>query len=154
VPEGGTNIHAVKGCAELLDDLVSMPFDYIATACGTGGTLAGVICGLDGQKQVLGIPVLKGASFLYEEVGQLCEQYAGKHYKNWSLLLDFHHGGYAKSTPELLAFIDDFQRRHNIPIEPVYTGKLFFALYALIEAGHFPENSTIIALHTGGLRPT
>ena len=150
VPEGGSNEWAVKGCAEIIDE-IDIEFDYICSACGTGGTLAGLISGLNGNKKILGFPVLKGASFLYEDVQALLPQ-SKKMLANWDLQLDYHFGGYAKKKPELLDFIEKFQKQHQVAIEFVYTGKLFYGLYDLIKQGFFKKGMRIIMLHTGGLR--
>ncbi|PRY06049.1 1-aminocyclopropane-1-carboxylate deaminase/D-cysteine desulfhydrase-like pyridoxal-dependent ACC family enzyme [Pontibacter ummariensis] len=151
LPEGGTNSLAVKGCTEIVTD-VAVDYDYICCASGTGGTLAGIVAGLDGEKQVLGFPALKGGAFLQEETAQLIISYNGKQYNNWQLITDYHFGGYAKVKPELLEFMQQFQKQHGIPLEPVYTGKMLFGLYDLIRRGYFPPNSNVIAVHTGGLQ--
>ncbi|NEM99549.1 1-aminocyclopropane-1-carboxylate deaminase/D-cysteine desulfhydrase [Pontibacter burrus] len=151
VPEGGTNQLAVKGCTEIIDD-ITIDFDVICCASGTGGTIAGIIAGLKGQRQVLGFPALKGGDFLRDEIEQLVYNYSGQHYGNWQLITDYHFGGYAKVKPELLQFIREFQEQHHIPLEPVYTGKLFYGLFYLISKGYFPEGTRIVAVHTGGLQ--
>jgi 1-aminocyclopropane-1-carboxylate deaminase len=150
IPEGGTNQFALKGCAEIVKEIES-DYDYICCACGTGGTLAGIIAGLNGEKKAIGFPVLKGASFLETEIKDLLTDF-GCQANNWELQLDYHFGGYAKNKPELKAFIHDFQQKHQFEIEFVYTAKLFFGLYDLIQKGYFERGSTILAIHTGGLR--
>lgn len=151
IPEGGTNTLAVKGCTEIIQD-INIAYDYICCACGTGGTIAGIIAGLDGGKQVLGFPALKGGAFLQQEIEALILKYNGKKYSNWQLLTDYHFGGYAKVKPELLDFIHTFQKQHSIPLEPIYTGKMFFGLFDLIKQGYFKSGSRIVAIHTGGLQ--
>ena len=151
VPEGGSNALAVKGCTEIVSE-INIHFNYLCSASGTGGTLAGLIAGLNGAKKVIGFPALKGASFLVDEINELLQSYNGKKYENWKLQLDYHFGGYAKSKPELLEFIEGFQNRNNIPIERIYTGKMLFGIYDLIKKGFFKKGETILAIHTGGLR--
>ncbi|WP_018479980.1 1-aminocyclopropane-1-carboxylate deaminase/D-cysteine desulfhydrase [Pontibacter roseus] len=151
IPEGGTNALALKGCTEIVSD-IPMEYDYICCACGTGGTLAGIIAGLEGKRQVLGFPALKGGGFLEKEIEQLIESYNGQHFANWRLITDYHFGGYAKVKPELLNFMRDFQIEHQLPVEPIYTGKLLYGLMDLIQKGHFPRGSRVIAVHTGGLQ--
>lgn len=151
IPEGGTNTLAVKGCTEIVSD-ITIDFDYICCASGTGGTLAGIISGLDGRKQALGFPALKGGAFLREEIEQLVIGYNGQHYDNWQLITDYHFGGYAKVKPELLDFMRSFEQEHSLPLEPVYTGKLFYGLIDLIRQGYFSEGSRVVAVHTGGLQ--
>ncbi len=151
IPEGGTNALAVKGCTEIVSD-ISIDYDYICCASGTGGTIAGIIAGLGGKKQVLSFPALKGGEFLQQEIEQLILNYNGRHYSNWHLVTNYHFGGYAKVKPELLEFIKQFQTQHQIPLEPVYTGKMLYGIYDLVKQGFFPKGSRIIAIHTGGLQ--
>jgi len=151
LPEGGTNLLAVQGCTEIVAD-IPIPFDYICCAAGTGGTLAGIIVGLAGEKKVIGFPALKGGGFLYREIEQLVKAYTGLEYANWELQTQYHFGGYAKIKPELLQFIKDFKALQGILLEPIYTGKMLFGIYDLIRQDYFKPGSRIIALHTGGLQ--
>jgi 1-aminocyclopropane-1-carboxylate deaminase/D-cysteine desulfhydrase-like pyridoxal-dependent ACC family enzyme len=150
VPEGGTNSNAIKGASKILDE-IDIEFDHIITAVGTGGTVSGIICGLDGESNVLGIPVLKGG-FLKNVVEPLVSNYSGKSYSNWEMDDSYHFGGYAKYNSELVDFINDVKNMHDIPLDPVYTGKMFYALYDLSRNGYFQKGSNIVAVHTGGLQ--
>lgn len=151
VPEGGTNPYALQGVAELVGEL-DVPFDYLCSACGTGGTLAGLVAGLKGEKQLLGFSSLKGDDALTAQINSLVQQYAGTSYHNYSVNFDYHFGGYAKVKPELIDFIKSFKQQHNIQLEPVYTGKMMYGIYDLIKQNYFPKGSTIIVVHTGGLQ--
>ena len=151
LPEGGTNGLAVQGCRELLADVVE-PFDLVACACGTGGSFAGVVAALNGDHQALGVAVLKGGEFLTAAVQELVWQNRAAQFDNWRIESDYHHGGYARTTPELLGFMQYFEQTHGIPLDPVYTGKLFFALYALVKQHYFARGTTLLAIHTGGLQ--
>lgn len=151
LPEGGTNSLAVKGCTEIING-INTRFDYILSACGTGGTLAGLICGLKGNAEVIGIPVLKGADFLYKEIEDHISSYSNISFTNWKLNLDFHFGGYAKITKELILFIKEFETDNGLKLDPVYTGKLLYGINNMIKRGEFRAGSRIVALHTGGLQ--
>jgi 1-aminocyclopropane-1-carboxylate deaminase len=151
IPEGGTNSLAVRGCVEIVQDIKN-DFDYICCAVGTGGTIAGIIAGLEGDKKVLGFPALKGGDFLQPEIEQLVQNYSEKRFNNWELITNYHFGGYAKVKPELIEFIKYFQKQFQIPLEPVYTGKMFYGIFDLIQQEYFPAGSRIIAVHTGGLQ--
>ncbi|MFC2094311.1 1-aminocyclopropane-1-carboxylate deaminase/D-cysteine desulfhydrase [Bacteroidota bacterium] len=151
VPEGGTNKLAVKGASEIISN-IDIDFDYVCCACGTGGTLAGLVTGLNGSKKALGFSVLKGGSFLLNDVEKLIYESIGKKHSNWDINLDFHFGGYAKINSELIEFIQRFQRITSIPIEPIYTGKLLFGVYNLILNHYFANGINILAIHTGGLQ--
>lgn len=156
IPEGGSNALAVKGCTEILPE-VEVDFDVVTTACGTGGTLAGLVAHLDSNTQVLGFPALKGGDFLYQDIAQLLDDYYALEglpdtRQDYELVTDYHFGGYAKKKPALEQFITEFEQKHQIPIEWIYTGKMFYGLYNLISKNHFETGTTIVALHTGGLR--
>jgi len=144
IPEGGTNEIAVKGCEEILTD-DDKDFNYICCAVGTGGTIAGLINSAQASQKVLGFPALKG-NFLDKEISRYTSV------ENWKLVTDYHFGGYAKVSEDLIHFINDFNRKYHIPLDPVYTGKMFFGIFDLVEKGAFPQNSRILAIHTGGLQ--
>ena len=145
VPEGGTNELAVKGCEEILRE-EDENFDFICCAIGTGGTIAGLINTENDDQKVLGFPALKG-DFLKKEI----EKYtiAGK---NWSLITDYHFGGFGKISEELITFINDFKRETGIPLDPIYTGKMMYGIVDLIKKGTFKKGTKILAIHTGGLQ--
>ena len=151
LPEGGTNLLAVKGCTEIISDS-NIPFDYICCAAGTGGTLAGIIAGLQGRGQVLGFPALKGGEFLKKGIVNLVKEFNDQEYQNWQLITEFHFGGYAKVKPELLTFIKAFKENHQIQLEPIYTGKMLYGIFDLLRHDYFKPGSTVIAIHTGGLQ--
>ncbi len=152
IPEGGSNALAVKGCAEILSEEEIAAYEYFAVACGTGGTLAGILAALNHRKQALGFPALKGGSFLKNEVDELTKQHSGKLYHNFQLVPDYHFGGYAKWKPELIEFINRFRQEQGIPLDPVYTGKMLFGLFDMIEKNRFKPGTQILAIHTGGLQ--
>ena len=144
VPEGGTNLLAVQGCEEILNKNDS-DFDFICCSIGTGGTISGVINASKSHQKILGFPALKG-DFIREDI----RKFATK--DNWDLITDYHFGGYGKIKPELITFINDFKKRYNIPLDPIYTGKMMYGIFDLIEKQFFPKDSKILAIHTGGLQ--
>ncbi|GGF16370.1 1-aminocyclopropane-1-carboxylate deaminase/D-cysteine desulfhydrase [Hymenobacter cavernae] len=153
VPEGGSNALALPGCAELVTELAAQTsFDALCVACGTGGTLAGLLTGLGGKQQTVGVAALKGGDFLKADINTLTQAATGTTYTNWSLQTDYHFGGYASFSPELMAFIRQFQERHGILLDPIYTSKLLFGVLDLLEQDYFAEGSTVVAVHTGGLQ--
>ncbi|MGW6196795.1 1-aminocyclopropane-1-carboxylate deaminase/D-cysteine desulfhydrase [Kribbella sp. NPDC055110] len=148
IPEGGSNADAVRGCAELPAELEAS-VDVVVCAVGTGGTLAGVAAGLRPDQLVIGVPVLKGGAFLEDDIGRLQEQVYGARTGSWRLECDYHFGGYAKRTPELDEFIDDFEARHGLRLDWVYEAKMMYALFDLVSLGAFPRGTTIAALISG-----
>jgi 1-aminocyclopropane-1-carboxylate deaminase len=151
LPEGGSVPASLHGVAEIIEELDFIP-DVILVACGTGATLAGLLAGLKGRGRVVGIAALKNAEYLHGEIARLLQQAGYPPYQNYQLLTDYHHGGYAKVTPPLIQFCRDFTEQSEVPIEPVYTGKVFYALRELIKSGYFQSHEKLMVLHTGGLQ--
>ena len=141
VPEGGTNSYAILGCEEILtnEDFI---FDYICCSVGTGGTIAGISNSITGKQKVLGFPSLKG-DFLQKDICNFAK------HDNFSLISDYHFGGYGKVNEELILFINTFYKEYKIPLDPIYTGKMVFGVIDLIKKNYFPENSKILLIHTG-----
>ncbi|NOR27253.1 MAG: pyridoxal-phosphate dependent enzyme [Lutibacter sp.] len=145
VPEGGTNTFAVKGCEEILVE-EDKQYNVICCAIGTGGTISGIINSSKNHQKVIGFPALKG-DFLQDEI----KKHVLKN-TNWSLNTNYHFGGYAKISEELITFINNFKRETNIPLDPVYTGKMLFGIVDLIKKDTFKKGTKILAIHTGGLQ--
>ena len=171
LPEGGSNLLALKGCAEIvpeIDDAFSDRFgtgsanrpDVICCACGTGATLAGLVSAsrltaVKKTQQLIGFSALKGGEFLNDEVKTFLNKNnpdTDKPDTDWHIETDFHFGGYAKVDDTLIHFIKDFQAQYDIALDAVYTGKMFYGLFKRIEAGTFPPGTTIVAIHSGGLQ--
>ena len=153
LPEGGSNALALPGCAELVTKLrAETSFDYLCVACGTGGTLAGLATGLQGPELALGFAALKKADFLRQDIDHLTQAATGHHYTNWQLHTAYHGGGYARLSPELRQFIQDFRQHHGVFLDPVYTSKMLVGVLDLLAQGHFRRGSTVVAVHTGGLQ--
>ncbi|MEY3289029.1 MAG: hypothetical protein RLZZ419_1271 [Pseudomonadota bacterium] len=181
LPEGGAQALALKGVAELVNE-IDILYDMLCVPCGTGTTLAGIIEAVPESVSVLGFAALKNAGFLQADVEALLPRPGTKkpvqnnvikrsshpnplpegeiikcsnhfmHIPDWHINLDYHFGGFATTTPELMRFITDFEGKTHIPLEPVYTGKMMYALYDLITKQFFKPGQRIIAVHTGGLQ--
>jgi len=147
LPEGGAQALALLGVAELVEE-IDLAYDWLCVPCGTGATLAGLISATPDNISLLGFAALKNAGFLNTDVSSLLKQSKS----NWQINLDYHFGGFASTTPELLNFISAFETKTAIQLEPVYTGKMMYALYDLIRKGYFSAGQRIIAIHTGGLQ--
>lgn len=172
IPEGGSSPLALRGVAELTDELTNAPGDmlvgelgdelgdelvgepvepysHIFCACGTGATLAGIAMGLHQKKletKAEGIAVLKGGSFLNDDITDFIPDLS-----NWKVHTDFHLGGYGKVTPGFLQWLNEFEQQTSIRLDPIYTGKMMNALLNLACQDYFQINSKILAIHTGGL---
>ncbi|WMW80452.1 pyridoxal-phosphate dependent enzyme [Undibacterium cyanobacteriorum] len=157
--EGGRGIDALRGLQELpfeiAQQLGATP-DYLACACGTGTTLAGLALGArlthQTSTKVLGISAVGEGNQLHQRIYDLLSLAGHAAIDNYQIRTEFDHGGFAKTTPKLIDFCERFTRDTKIPIEPVYTGKLFFALSQLCQVGYFSKTDRIVAIHTGGLQ--
>ena len=145
IPEGGTNLAAIRGCQEILTPTDLQQFDVICCAVGTGGTILGLIEASANHQLILGFSALKG-SFLRKEVASHTSK------TNWTILDDYCFGGYAKTSTELFKFIEQFEVQHHIPLEQVYTGKLLYGLFDLIKKSYFKNGCRILVIHSGGLQ--
>lgn len=144
IPEGGTNLLGAKGCTEILTE-ADAHFDIICSAVGTGGTLAGLVNGSKAHQKVLGFSALKG-TFQIEEV----RKYTSK--TNVTITDAYCFGGYGKTTPKLITFMNLFLEETGILLDPIYTSKMMFGIYDMIEKGKIKNNTNILAIHTGGLQ--
>lgn len=148
VPEGGAQILALKGVAELVNE-IDITYNILCVPCGTGATLAGIINAAPEKASIWGFAALKNAAFLESDVASLLPKISSD---NWKVNLDYHFGGFAKKSTELLDFIKNFEDKTGIPLESVYTGKMLFGIYDLITKHTFKPGQRIIAIHTGGLQ--
>ena len=143
IPEGGTNENAVEGIQYMLND-ETKEFDYICSAVGTGGTVSGLSKFAQPHQKVIGFKAVKDNS-LENRIKNLSK-------KDNFILIDASDGGFGKITDENVRFINEFYQYFGIVLEPVYTGKMLRKIFEMIDEGYFPENSKILAFHTGGVQ--
>jgi 1-aminocyclopropane-1-carboxylate deaminase len=143
LPEGGTNELAVESIQFMLND-ETKEFDYLCCAVGTGGTLAGISKFAEPHQKVLGFTAVKDSS-LNDKILELGGQ------KNFDLI-DSSENGYGKFSDKNIQFINEFYEKYKIPLEPIYTSKMFSKIFQLIQVDFFPKDSKILAFHTGGLQ--
>lgn len=145
IPEGGTNALALQGTQEILSPYDQEHFDIVCCAVGTGGTIAGLIEASSKSQLILGFSALKG-DFLTQQVRSHTQK------NNWRITDDYCFGGYAKTQPALLDFIQQFEQRQQIPLEPIYTGKMLYGIFAQLKQNYFAKHSRILMIHSGGLQ--
>lgn len=153
IDEGGCSPEAIQGCAELFDELKENYTDMVV-ACGTASTFTGLIQGAQNQQHhtghkttlIHGIVVHKGAGSLAAFTNSYITDTSA-----YRMHTGYHQGGYAKTNPELIAFISDFNRNTGILLDPVYTGKMMYAVYDMISKKELGEKAKILCIHTGGL---
>ncbi|MBK8443664.1 MAG: hypothetical protein IPL35_09735 [Sphingobacteriales bacterium] len=150
IPEGGANEYGVQGCREIIIDAGGAEnMDYWCAACGTGTMLAGMIAACEEKSIVLGFPALPKAEFLYQDIER---QLQPNHYRRWTLHTQYAAPQYARLNDELLQFIRRFYLQHRIVLDAVYTAKMMYGIYDLIQKDYFPAGSRIAAVHSGGLQ--
>ncbi len=147
INEGGYGILGAKGAATILNN-IGNSFTTIIAAVGTGTMLAGLINGAAQHQQVIGIPVLKNEQTIETEIKALLNNKS----THFSLLHQFHQGGYAKNSPALIEFMNQLWSTEKIPTDIVYTGKLLFAVNELLKENYFKLGSKILLIHSGGLQ--
>jgi 1-aminocyclopropane-1-carboxylate deaminase len=147
LPEGGSNKLAVEGCKEIID-LIDVDFDYIVCPTATGATLTGIASALKLHQTAIGICVLKNE----KEIKDFVTVNISKEKKLPEIISDYHFNGYAKTNGELITFVNNFKLGYQVNIEPIYTGKMFYGLFDLVNKNYFKKGSTVISIHTGGLQ--
>lgn len=160
IPEGGSNQIAIGGCAQLAHEINALDTkqhtDILTVACGTGATLAGLVCGLTKNQSAIGYSVLRDKSlpervqgFIKNEYGYIYKHtQQGKPYQ----INEADFGGYAKLDKQLLDFLLDWLEQTGILLDPIYTSKMCMCLMQQIEAGEFSDGTSICIIHSGGLQ--
>lgn len=148
IDEGGYGTIGAKGAATILTTQDTSHYDYIICAVGTGTMLAGIINAADAHQKIIGIPVLKNEGSIESEINFLLED------KNrpYTLLHQFHQGGYAKTNPMMLDFMNRLWDAEKIPTDIVYTSKLLLGVEQLIKDNYFEKDASILVIHSGGLQ--
>ncbi|MEH2230938.1 MAG: pyridoxal-phosphate dependent enzyme [Nostoc sp.] len=156
IPEGGSNLNGVRGCTEIIERAA---FNHICVACGTATTLAGIALSLHEEQRAIAFPVLKNGAFLAQEIESLLTNYLASDLPtpynspaSWELVCDYHFGGYAKVNDELLLFSQQFTQEHGVPLDYVYTAKMFYGVMDLLQQGFFCKGDRLLLVHTGGLQ--
>ncbi|MDI9862167.1 1-aminocyclopropane-1-carboxylate deaminase/D-cysteine desulfhydrase [Flectobacillus roseus] len=155
LPEGGSNHLALKGLAELSQEIYQQTQpDYIVSAVGKGGTIAGILASSNAPTHIIGIVALKGAKEgLFRDIQELLSEHPAIDFTRFTLLDAYHFGGYAKYNSTLLDFIKNFESYNPaVQLEQVYTGKMLYGIIDLAEKGYFKKGSEVVAVHTGGLQ--
>ncbi|MCW3090808.1 MAG: hypothetical protein JWP81_1877 [Ferruginibacter sp.] len=149
IPEGGYHPWGAAGAA-LIMELVPDQTTHICCAVGTATTASGLLLGLKQNQHVIAVPVLKNLYDVKDRITFLTNRSFSL--EKLTILADYHFGGYAKKTQELIDSMNQLYQKHKLPTDFVYTGKMMFAIIDSIRKDFFPKGSKIICLHTGGLQ--
>ncbi len=151
VPEGGNNVLGAEGAAEI-SSYIPEAANLVALPVGTGTTFTGIRQSLPAAKTMLGFCGMKGGEYLQPIIQEHLQEHAQEHLGPWHITAEYHFGGFARHTPQLIQFINSFYQKQGIGLDFVYTAKMMFGLYELIAQNRIENGSHIIALHTGGLQ--
>lgn len=151
IPHGGYGRLGMLGAKEIMEIPGSEAYDIVIAACGTGTMAAGLIAGLQPHQKLILVSVLKNNFNVKDEINQLLFDEALKN-KQIEIRFDFHLGGYAQKNALLFQAMNSFFITHHVPTDFVYTGKLVFAFYRMMEAGVFARGSNVLLIHSGGLQ--
>jgi 1-aminocyclopropane-1-carboxylate deaminase len=161
IDEGGYGTIGAKGAASILTENDTAHYNYIVCAVGTGTMLAGCINAASPNQKIIGIPVLKNEGSIESEINALLIDkndpsndfsHDQKNYKPYTLLHQFHQGGYAKTNPKMIDFMNRLWDTEKIPTDIVYTSKLLFGVEQLIQENYFEKDASILVIHSGGLQ--
>lgn len=167
IPVGASNAVGSLGYAAAIEEItqqennLGIQFDTVVIAVGSGGTYAGLWYANQKQgakRKIHGFAVDNNTEVFVETITEILKEMylkdsleAPGEYKE-ILINDQYIGiGYAKSTPEELAFIMKTSREHGFLLDPVYTGKAFYGMVSEIQKGQFKDAKNILFIHTGGL---
>ncbi|RYD80077.1 MAG: pyridoxal-phosphate dependent enzyme [Sphingobacteriales bacterium] len=147
IPEGGFHPLGAMGASLIMDNKELQNATHISLAVGTATTLAGIL--QKATARVMAVPVLKG----FTDIGERLTLLNGRsNYINLEIWDQYHFGGYAKKTPELLNFMNNMYEQYQLPTDFVYTAKMMYAVLDAVNSDFFSQGSDIVCLHTGGLQ--
>ena len=149
VNEGGYAILGAEGVTDMYQ-WINDSYTHIACATGTGTMMAGLIKGAAPHQHVIGITALKGHDSLQQEITHLLTTKEAE--KTFTIFNNYHFGGYAKHPKVLLDWMNHLYISYKLPTDIVYTSKMLYGVFNLIESGYFAEGSKIMAIHSGGLQ--
>lgn len=147
VPAGGYGPQGAAGASRILQLIPEKRYTHICLPTGTATTLAGILSA-ERTETVMAFPALKGM----HDIPKRLQHLGVTDISRLRIEPGFHFGGFAKTTPELINFMNNFFSQHNLPLDFVYTGKMMFGIHELICQNRIPVHARILAIHTGGLQ--
>lgn len=146
---GGYGTDGTTGFKWLLNRFNSAAYSHIITAVGSGTTVAALQTHCTPQQQIIGISSMKQNHSLQNSINALLPDSLKNRYQ---LFHDYHFGGFAKTTTELIEFIQTIYRSYQLPTDIVYTSKMIYGTLHLIRNNHFRAGDKILMIHGGGLQ--
>lgn len=157
IPCGGSNALGSIGYVDCMREISEseINFDYIVTACGSGGTAAGtalgaaiympktrVLAGMvdnDPFDEIVAEIAQESAELLGTDVTVPCPRF-----------VNMTGPGYSIPSEEGKEAISLMMRTEGIVLDTCYTGKAFAALLKCAREGRFKPEDNVLFIHTGG----
>jgi 1-aminocyclopropane-1-carboxylate deaminase len=151
VPMGGDNEEGMLGASEMADYIPEFNlYDWIFCAIGSGTMFKGLLKSLLPHQQLTGITVMKLKA---EEEKQWIQTLQKENHEKKSEILTHYAGkGFGKAEAEILHLMNDTYEKHKIPLDFVYTAKVFRAMIDLQKKGTIDREKKILMIHSGGLQ--
>lgn len=150
IPEGGLSESGIRGTSEIMQDCVACNPTHVVVAGGTMGTACGIVAAAPAQVKVIIVPAWKGCTHSY--FSGILNTFGVDPACTWDIWPDYHFGGFGRFNQQLIDFMIQFTRNTGIPLDPVYTGKVMYAIDDKMRSGLFNDSDNIIAIHTGGIQ--
>lgn len=163
IPSGGSSPLGIWGYINFIKELSEQidinKISGILIANGSCGTAAGMLVGsalLGIKLKVYSVNVLMTEEEVFADTEKLVKDCVANYklninvdLNNLNILDGYSKEGYKKITKEKIEVIKQFFRETGILLDPVYTGKAFFAYYQNFLKDK--KNSKVLFLHTGGI---
>jgi len=150
IPEGGDGPLGWLGTAGIVTYIQPTAPTHVVLPCGTFGTATGILRAAPPEWTVILVPAWKGCEAGY--VARKLEAAGVEPACRWEVWPEYHAGGFGQYDEALRSFIFGFTQRTGVVLDPVYTGKMMFALEDSLSQGRLPPDSRVVAVHTGGLQ--
>ena len=162
VPYGGSDAVGARGFVHAAGELATqcvaaeLSFDAVVFASSSGGTHAGLLAGasLHGiDTRWIGVRIDKDPNpdgDLPETIAGLGGELADGVLPPIELVEDFLEPGYGVITALEREAIRTLARTEGILLDPVYTGRAFGGLLAMLADGRIARGSRVLFWHTGG----
>lgn len=167
IPTGASDAIGVWGyaeaCRELSEDFLRCGIRprHIVCATGSGGTQAGLTLGAHGyglDAQVWGVNVCDNEAWFLNKVRQDLRDWQQRYQSSIDVaalsvkVIDGYVGpGYALAEEPVYRCIAELASLEGLVLDPVYTGKAFYALQQEIANGRFGSDGDVVFVHTGGI---
>lgn len=160
--------HCVEATFSYINAIEHLPQDvqssaqYIFIASGTGTTQAGITLGAQTympECKVVGVSIardqIRGSRAIADAIEEAKPYCAGLelNHSDHNVIFDDRYlcGGYGKADEILLEELAYVKKNFGLILDPIYSGKAYFALKNYISSGEIAQGSNVVFWNTGGL---